>query len=137
MVTRDVAVSLQKKLQSKGIPIERVRFEFKSISGLSFTNPSDNAEVWDKVGKLFDVRFDGTTFVMEHFTPTAIQSNTTFTADITGNIPTSGELLNNIFSLSELLVLYQDSRTIIIAVPQPQIYALDSSKLDKLGTWIL
>lgn len=132
VVTRDVAASLQKKLQSNGIPIERVRFEFKSITGISFSNPSDNAEVWGKVGKLFDVRFDGTTFVMEHFTPTATQSDTAFTADLTGNIPTLSELIDNTISLSELLVLYQDSRTIIIAVPQPQIYALDSSKLDKL-----
>ncbi len=132
VVTRDVAASIQKKLQSGGTPIERVRFEFKSIPGISFTNPSDNVEVWDKVGRSFDVRFDGTTFVMKHFTPTNTQSDTTFTADLTGNIPTPGELINNTISLSELLVLYQDSRTIIMAVPQPQIYALDAAKLDKL-----
>lgn len=132
VVTRDVAASLQKKLHANGTPIERVRFEFKSISGLSFTNPSDNVEVWNKVGSLFDVRFDGTTFVMDHFTPTNIQCDTTFTADLTGNIPDPSELINNIISLSELLVLYQNSRTIIMAIPQPQIYALDSGKLDKI-----
>lgn len=132
VVTRDVAVSLQKKLQSNGTPIERVRFEFKSISRVSCTNPSDDTEIWDKVGKLFDVRFDGTTFVMEHVTPTSIQYDTTFTADLSGNVPLPTDLINNTISLSELLVLYQDSRTVIIAVPQPQIYALDLAKLDKL-----
>lgn len=132
VVTRDVAGALQKKLQSNGTPIECVRFEFKSISGVSFTDPSDNGEIWDKVGKLFDVRFDGTTFVMEHFTPTNIPFDTTFTADLTGNVPLPSNLVNNTISLSELLVLYQNSRTIIMAVPQKEIYAVDQSKLDEL-----
>ncbi len=132
VVTRDVAASLQKNLQSKGTPIERVRFEFKNISGISFTNPFDNTEVWNKVGKLFDVRFDGTTFVIEHFTPTNIPFDITFTADLTGDIPLTSDLINNVISLSELLVLYQDSRTIIMALPQPQIYRLDPAKLEKL-----
>ncbi len=89
VVTRDVGAALQKALRSKGSPIERVRFEFKSVSGLSFTTSFDNTEIWDKIGKYFDVHFDGTTFVMEHVTPlphsTGVQFDTVFTADITGN----------------------------------------------------
>lgn len=136
VVSRDVAVALQKKLQSKGTPIERVRFEFKSVSGLSFANPFDDTELWNKVGKYFDVRFDGTTFVIEHVTPlsksTAIPFETVFTADLTGEPLMPSELIHNTISLSELLVLYQDSRTIIIAIPQKGIYPIDQPKLDKL-----
>ena len=40
------------------------------------------------------------------------------------------EMLKNTFSLPELLVLYQDSRTIIIAVPQAQLYPIDCRKIE-------
>jgi hypothetical protein len=133
VVTRKVAAALQKALRLKGFPIERVRFEFKSVYGRSFSSPFNDSEIWDKVGKHFDVRLDGTTFVMEHVTPlsdtTGIPFDTVFTADLTGKLLTLEELINNTISLSELLVLYQDSRTIIIAVPQSQIYTIDQVKL--------
>ncbi|EFO80728.1 hypothetical protein OSCT_1421 [Oscillochloris trichoides DG-6] len=136
IVTRDVAISLQKKLQLKGTPIEQVRFEFKSISGLSSAVSFDDTEIWDKIGKFFDVRFDGTTFVMEHVTPlrhpTDAHLDAVFTADLTGNPLKPSEFINNTVSLSELLVLYQDSRTILIAVPQNKVYPIDQPKLDKI-----
>lgn len=136
VVTRDVAASLQKKLQQHGTPIERVRFVFKSLQGLTPPQTPDNSYIWNNVGKHFDVRFEGTTFVMEHYTPLthvpANQFDTTLTVDLTGNPLTPEELINNNLSLAELLVLYQDSRSIIIALPQKQLYPLEQSKLDKL-----
>jgi hypothetical protein len=136
VVTRDVAASLQKKLQQHGTPIECVRFVFKSLQGLTPPQTPNDSYIWNNVGKHFDVRFEDTTFVMEHYTPLnnvpANQFDTTLTIDLTGDPLTPNELINNTLSLAELLVLYQDSRSIIIALPQKQLYPLEQSKLDKL-----
>jgi hypothetical protein len=49
--------------------------------------------------------------------------------DLTETAPSPEQLLQNTLSLTELLVAYQDGRTIIMAVPQPSIYALDIAGL--------
>ena len=130
VVTKDVAEALKQAIIDDGrTPIEQVRFEFETVSNLTFSSPPNDAEIWNKVGHHFDVRMDGHTFIMRHLTPIVDPKHesfkTVFTADLTGNPLSPNEMLNNSISLAELLVLYQDSRTVIIAVPQSQLYSSD------------
>ena len=130
VVTKDVAKALNKKFRDAGrTPIEQVRFEFKTVSNLTFSSPLNDKEIWNKVGEDFDVCMDGNTFIMKHLTPIDDPKHesfeTVFTTDLTGNPLSPDEMLKNTFSLAELLVLYQDSRTVIIAVPQDQLYSDD------------
>lgn len=134
VVTKSVANALRQAFINDGrTPIEQVGFEFNTIfpSGLS-PNPDDN-EIWNKLGQKFDVQL-GSTFLMRHFTPVTTQEHqqafaTTFTADLTGNPLLPEQMINNVVSLAELLTLYQDSRTIIMAVPQTQLYTLDPATI--------
>lgn len=130
VVTKSVAHALRQAfVNDSRIPIERVLFEFNTVfpSGLSTT--PDNNEIWNVLGQRFDVQ-PGSTFIMRHFTPVTTEEHqkafaTTFTADLTGNPLTSKQMMSNVVSLAELLTLYQNSQTIIMAVPQPQLYKLD------------
>ncbi|MDE0013597.1 MAG: hypothetical protein OXU36_20815 [Candidatus Poribacteria bacterium] len=138
VVTKDVAKALNKAfIDNRRTPIERVRFEFETASNLTFSSsPNDaekrNAEIWNKIGKHFDICLDGNIFTISHLTPVTDATRglfaTTFTADLTGKPLLPHEMLDNVVSLSELLVLYQDSRTVIIAVPQSQLYSNDLPK---------
>ena len=128
VVTNDVAKALKKAFIDAGrTPIEQVRFEFETVSNLTCSSPP--TDIWDTVGKHFDICMDGNTFIMRHLTPVADPKHesfeTVFTADLTGNPLFPDEMLKNTFSLAELLVLYQDSRTVIIAVPQDALYSED------------
>ena len=130
VVTKDVAEALKKAFNdNRRTPIEQVRFEFETVSNLTFSSPPNDTEIWNKVGHHFDVRMDGHTFIMRHLTPIVDPKHesfkTVFTADLTGNPLSPDEMLNNTISLAELLVLYQDSRTVIVAVPQSQLYSSD------------
>ena len=136
VVTKDVAKALQKAFIADGrTPIEQVQFEFETTSNINFSSQRTNPEIWNKVGKHFDVRMDGNTFIMHHLTPVASPKHesfaTVFTADLTGKPLLPNEMLDNAVSLAELLVLYQDSRTVIIAVPQSQLYTIDSSQIQE------
>jgi hypothetical protein len=134
VVTKDVASALQQAFITDGrTPIERVRFEFETTSKITFSSSPTDDEIWNKVGQRFDVRMAGNTFIMRHLTPVADPKHepfaTTFTADLTGKPLLPDEMLSNTVSLAELLVLYQDSRTVIIAVPQSQLYTIELPKI--------
>ena len=136
VVTKDVAGALRKAFNDvKRTPIEQVRFEFETKSNITFASRPTNTEIWHKVGQHFDVRMEGNAFIMHHLTPVADPKHkpfsTTFTADLTGNPLLPNEMLDNTVSLSELLVVYQDSRTVIIAVPHSQLYNINLSKVRK------
>ena len=133
VVTKDVGKALNKAFIDAGrTPIEQIRFEFETVSNLTFSSPPNNIEIWNKVGKHFDVCINGNTFIMRHLTPVAIPKHqvfkTVFTADLTAKPLLPKEMLDNTVSLSEFLVVYQDSRTVIIAVPQSQLYSDDLPK---------
>ena len=133
VVTKDVAEALKQTIiDDRRTPIEQVRFEFETVSNLTFSSPPHYTEIWNKVGDRFDVRMDGHTFIMSHLTPIVDPKHESFkkvfTADLTGNPLSPNEMLNNTISLAELLVVYQDNRTVIIAVPQSKLYSEDLPK---------
>ena len=135
-VTKDVAGALQAVFKAaRRAPIKQVRFEFETTSKINFTSQRTDTEIWDKVGEYFNVCQVGNTFIMRHRTPVTDPQQesfqTVFTADLTGTPLLPEEILDNTVSLAELLVLYQDSRTVIIAVPQSQLYTIDLPKIQK------
>ena len=135
-VTKDVAGALQAAFETDGRePIKQVRFEFETTSKVTFTSRPTYNEIWRKVGKHFNVCMVGNTFIMRHLTPVTHPQQesfqSVFTADLTGAPLAPDEILDNTVSLAELLVLYQDSRTVIIAVPQSELYTIDLSKIQK------
>ena len=133
VVTKDVAGALEQAfIDDRRVPIERVQFKFETKTNTTFSLQPTNAEIWHEVGRHYDVYMDDKTFVMHHITPVTSEKqklfNTTFTADLTGKPLLPNEMLDTTVSLSELLVVYQDNRTVIIAVPQSQLYSDDLSK---------
>ncbi len=133
VVTKDVAETLKQAFIDDGRePIERVQFKFETKTNTTFSPQPTNAEIWHEVGRHYDVYMDDKTFIMHHITPVTNQKhggfNTAFTADLTAKPLLPNEMLDNTVSLSELLVVYQDNRTVIIAVPQSQLYSDDLSK---------
>lgn len=134
VVTKSVAVALRQAFIDDGrTPIEKVKFEFNAVFPPGLTSNPDDNEIWSKLGQKFDVQ-PGSTFVMRHVTPVTTQEHqkaftTSFTADLTGDPLLPEQMINNIVSMAELLTLYQDSRTIIMAVPQAQLYTLDPAAI--------
>lgn len=129
-VTKDVATALQEAFTANGrTPIERVKFEFKATSNVTFSFQLNDTEIWSKVGQHFNIPKVDSTFVMSHLTPITKPEHesfaTVFTADLTGAPLSATEMLENTVSLAELLVVYQDNRTIIIAVPQSELYTMN------------
>lgn len=132
VVAKDVAEALKQAFIDGGRePIERVQFKFETKTNTTFSPQPTDAEIWNKIGQHFDVSIDDKTFIMHHLTPVTNPKHehfdTTFTADLTGEPLLPEEMLVNTVSLSELLVVYQDNRTVIIAVPQSQLYSDDLS----------
>lgn len=133
VVAKDVAEALKQTFIDDGRkPIERVQFKFETKSNTTFSSQPTNAEIWNEVGRHYDVYMDDKTFIMHHITPVTNQKHeqfaTTFTADLTAKPLLPNEMLDNTVSLSELLVVYQDNRTVLIAVPQSQLYSDDLPK---------
>lgn len=134
VVTKSVSNALRQAFINDGrTPIEQVKFEFNTVFPPDLSpNPDDN-EIWDKLGQKFDVQ-PGSAFLMQHYTPVTTKEHqkafaTNFTADLTGNPLLPQQMMDNVVSLAELLTLYQDSRTIIMAVPQSQLYTLDPAAI--------
>lgn len=130
IVTKDVAAALRTILATKSPSFSRVRFVFETRSGFHFSNPPTNAEIWSQVGQQYDVRPNGDELVMTHIAPvsTATNFSTEVVVDLTGAAPTP-EQMPNTLGLAELLIVYQDDRTIVMTVPHPHIYHLDISDL--------
>lgn len=136
VVTKDVASALQTAFKAdRREPIEQVRFEFGTTTTASFSSPPKENEIWDEVGERFDIQIGGNTFIMYHFTPVTDPQHksfrTTFTADLTGAPLSPDEMSDHTVSLSEMLVTYQDSRTVIIAVPQQELYKFNLTQIKR------
>jgi hypothetical protein len=134
-VTKDVAAAIRQAfINDSREPIERVRFLFNIDSKIKFSSAPPESEIWDALKDGFDIQ-PGTEFEMRHLTPVTDPKFENFaaacTADLTGNPIAPAEMLNNVFSLAELLTLYQDNRSIIMAVPQPQMYVFDANKVEQ------
>ncbi len=135
VVTRSVARSLRKLLSIKQPYFKTIRFVFDVIDGVHFSNPPTDNEIWNKVGQHFDIRFANSELILNHVTPIENPSFSDYATevlvDLTGRMPTSEEGASNVLSLSELLVMHQDSRTLILTIPQPSIQTFDLNGLSQ------
>jgi hypothetical protein len=130
IVTKEVAAALYTTLASKSPIFQSVRFEFQAQNGMIFSSPPTNSEIWNQVGQQYDVRHNGNELIMRHVTPANATDNfsTEIVVDLTGSA-LSPEQMTNTLGLAELLIVYQDDRTIVLTVPQPGIYQIDIADL--------
>ena len=130
-VTKSVARELGKMLASKVPTFSRIRFVFETESSLRFSTPPTDSEIWSQVGQKYDIRQVGDELVIHHLIPVEIADGfkTEVAVDLTGVAPTPEQLTANTLGLAELLVVYQDDRTVLMTVPQPSIYSLDTNRL--------
>jgi len=129
-VTKEVAAALHTTLASKPPNFQRVRFEFQTQNGLHFSNPPTNTEIWSQIGQQYDVRPTGDELIMHHITPVNASNNfsTEILVELTGSA-LSPEQMTNTLGLAELLIVYQDDRTVVMTVPQPAIYPINIAAL--------
>ncbi|MCP4372440.1 MAG: hypothetical protein GY797_30695 [Deltaproteobacteria bacterium] len=136
VVTESVAAALKAELASKTPVFNKVRFVFETVSGVTFLQTPTETEIWNTVGQHFDVYPSGDELILKHLTPVTkpehLSYKTEVAIDLTGKMPSPAELIHNTLALAELLVVYQDSRTLLLSIPQPQIYQLDESSLADL-----
>lgn len=133
VVTRDVARVLRNRLSERPPSFEHIRFCFDTISATS----DIASNIWQQVGRLYHAEIRDGVFSMYHVTPISGQAHRAFSTkikvDLTGRIPSPQSQIDNTFSLAEFLIVYQDSRTIIMIVPQPAIY---SPNIAKMKRWV-
>lgn len=133
VVAESVANALQTELERKTPGFDKVRFIFDTISGITFSHDPTETEIWNKVGQHFDVCPSGNELILKHLTPVTkpehLRYKTEVSVDLTGTMPLPEKLIHNTLTLVELLVVYQDSRTLILTIPQEHIYPLDINSL--------
>lgn len=130
-IVQDVAESLRQVLSGKHPSFSRVRFVFETCDDLTFSSPPTDSEIWSMVGRHFHVEAVADELVLKHLTPVvaAGRFDTELTVDLSGRPLTPEEAIANVVGLGELLVVYQDSRTVIMATPQPGIYKQDLDQI--------
>jgi len=127
VVVQGIAKSLHRVLASKHPSFSRVRFVFETRDNIAFSTPPTETEIWQEVGQHFGIRPVGGELAIKHLTPvtTAESFDTEVIIDLSGQALTPEQMGANTLGLAELLMVYQDSRTVIMAVPQPGIYKPD------------
>jgi len=120
VVTKRVAEAIESLLRTKSLAFKRVRyvFNFKRIQVPQ--PPSDQA--LDPLKDLYEMRVVNDELIISHLTPVASKEmdgrHIEVTIDFTAAPPTPGQFKQNVISLIELLTVYQDSRTILMGIPQ-------------------
>lgn len=132
-VTKSVARELIRTLGSKTPTFTRVRFVFGTTSNPKFSTSSTDSEIWNQVGQKYNIQPVDDELVIRHLTPVELADGfaTEVVVDLTGAVPTPEQMLTNTLGLAELLIVYQDDRTILMTVPQLSIYPLDINGLKK------
>lgn len=119
IVTQQAAQAIQNCLSTKTPCFSRVRytFEFRQVN-LS-DQPSDD-EVKQLAGN-YSITFSNDQMSLHHVVPvrdTQLCNNVNVTIDLTPVPPNPSRVSQSIISLVELLTVYQDSRTILMGIPQ-------------------
>ncbi|MGQ9627970.1 MAG: hypothetical protein ACUVV0_13830 [Anaerolineae bacterium] len=120
VVTKAVVASIETELANKSPTFKRVRYVF-DFNQVALSTPSADAEIASLATHyLLDVNNDE--LIIKHLVPTAktdvIGHHIEVVIDLTAEPPTGERFGQGIISLVELLTVYQDSRTILIGIPQ-------------------
>ncbi|MBC7227422.1 MAG: hypothetical protein H5T61_09320 [Thermoflexales bacterium] len=120
VVTKTVATSIGTELATKSPPFRRVRYAF-DFSQVTLSNPPTNSEI-ASLANQYILKIDSDELVIQHLVPLAKPdlngSHIEIVIDLTDEPPTAERFEQGIISLVELLTIYQDSRTILMGIPQ-------------------
>lgn len=119
-VTKAAAEAIRQQLHTKQPVFERVRYVFEFGHTQLSSRPTD-AEI-QVLANRYDVQVQGDELVITHFTPVRSPDfdgrRVEMVVDLTATPPTPERFKAGVFSLVELLTAYQDSRTILMSIPQ-------------------
>lgn len=118
-VTKTVADAIAKKLDEKSPTFKRIRYVFDFNQVASSSPPSS------QIGSLanqYALNVTSDELVIKHLVPLARPNlngrHIEIVIDLTAEPPTAGRFEEGFISLVELLTIYQDSRTILMGIPQ-------------------
>jgi hypothetical protein len=120
VVTKEIAASIAKELATKSPSFEKVRYVF-DFQQVALGNPPANSEI-ESLAKQYALQITNNELVIQHVIPTSqsnlTKSHTEVVIDLTSKPPTEKRFSQGVISLVELLTIYQDSRTILMGIPQ-------------------
>jgi hypothetical protein len=120
IVTKMVADTLWQQLCTRQPAFEQVRYVFEFSQVHLSTHPTD-AEV-KTLADRYDVKVKDNELLISHFTPVRSSyfdgRRVEMAIDLTATHPTPERFKADVFSLVELLTVYQDSCTILMSIPQ-------------------
>ena len=120
VITKAVARVVRQELSKKQPTFRQVRYVFE-YEQAQLSSPLVNSEI-ETLRDRYDMRFQGDVLVITHITPVISPEfagrHVEVTMDFTGAPPTPERFAQGVITLVELLTIYQDSRTILMGIPQ-------------------
>ncbi|HET89950.1 MAG TPA: hypothetical protein ENN99_04305 [Chloroflexi bacterium] len=120
VVTRVVADSIEKELATRSPTFKRVRYVF-DFRRVALSNPPENLEI-ASLANQYTLHVTAGELVVRHLMPLSRPDldghHVEVVIDFTAEPPTGERFGEGIISLVELLTVYQDSRTILMGIPQ-------------------
>ncbi len=120
VMTKVVAACIETELTTKSPTFKRIRyvFDFKQVA---LSNPPTNSEI-TSLANQYTLNVASDELIIKHVVPAAQSDlngrHAEVVIDLTADQPTEERFSQGIISLVELLAVYQDSRTILMGIPQ-------------------
>jgi hypothetical protein len=131
VVTKAAAQAIKQELAKKQPTFSQVRYVFE-CKKTQFSKPPTNAEI-EALRDQYDMKFRSDALVIIHIIPVASADldgqQVEVKIDFNGSPLTPEQLVQEIITLGELLTVYQDSRTIVMGLPQ--FLQIDVKNLEK------
>ena len=134
VVTKAAAASLEKELATRLPTFKRVRyvFDFKQVA---LSNPPASSEI-ASLAQQYALDAAPDELIVKHLVPLAKPDldgrHVEVIVDLTAEPPTDERFGQGIISLVELLTVYQDSRTILMGIPQFLEVDVERLKIERL-----
>ena len=120
VVTRTVADAIERRLTIKAPTFKRVRYVF-DFRRVQLSSPPTHSEI-ASLAKQYNMLVSSDELVIEHLVPLAKPDldgrHAQVVIDLTAEPPTAKRFDEGVISLVELLTVYQDSRTVLMGIPQ-------------------
>lgn len=120
VVTEMVAASIERELATKSPTFKRVRYVF-DFQHVALSNPPTNPEIASLAGQ-YSSDFTDDELVIKHLTPLREPDldgrHVEVVVDLSTEPPSEERFSQGVVSLVELLTVYQDSRTVLMGIPQ-------------------
>jgi len=120
IITKTVAEAIENELATRTPTFKRVRYVF-DLKQVQLSNSPTNAEI-ASLASQYNIQAQNDELVIKHLIPLAKPDldghHVEVVVDLTAEPPTADRFKHGIISLVELLVVHQDSRTILMGIPQ-------------------